>query len=80
MVTLNLLNRIACGLAFLCVGSVKAQDKPNFVMMIADDVSWDDIGCYGNKQVKTPNIDRIAAFRNKIHEFFSHSKLFKSEP
>lgn len=38
-----------------------AQTKPNFVFIIADDVSFNDIGCYGNKVVKTPNIDRLAA-------------------
>jgi N-sulfoglucosamine sulfohydrolase len=38
-----------------------AQEKqPNIVLFIADDVSWNDIGCYGNKAVSTPNIDRIA--------------------
>tara|TARA_X000001036_G_scaffold224307_1_gene209833 strand:+ start:1785 stop:3302 length:1518 start_codon:yes stop_codon:yes gene_type:complete len=34
--------------------------KPNFIIFIADDISWDDFGCYGNKDVKTPNIDRLA--------------------
>lgn len=34
--------------------------KPNVIIIIADDISWDDFGCYGNKQVKTPNIDRLA--------------------
>jgi arylsulfatase A-like enzyme len=34
--------------------------KPNIIVMIADDISWDDFGCYGNPQVKTPNIDRLA--------------------
>ncbi len=34
--------------------------KPNVVLIIADDVSWNDIGCYGNKVVKTPNIDQLA--------------------
>ena len=38
-----------------------ADDRPNFVFIIADDVSFDDIGCYGNSVVKTPNIDRLAA-------------------
>jgi len=37
-----------------------SQVRPNFVFIIADDVSWNDIGCYGNKVVKTPNIDRLA--------------------
>ena len=56
MLTHQYINRIACGL-ISCAASAKAQDKPNFVLMIADDVSRDDIGCYGNNQVKTPNID-----------------------
>lgn len=34
---------------------------PNFIVFIADDVSWDDLGCYGNEEVQTPNIDRLAA-------------------
>lgn len=43
--------------------TAKAQDpkgRPNIIFIIADDVSDDDIGCYGNRQVRTPNIDRIA--------------------
>lgn len=38
-----------------------AIGKPNFIFFIADDVSWDDFGCYGNQGVRTPNIDRLAA-------------------
>ncbi len=40
---------------------LQAKEKPNIVFIIADDVSQDDIGCYGNKTVKTPNIDRLAS-------------------
>ena len=36
------------------------QVRPNFVLIIADDVSFSDLGCYGNKAVKTPNIDKLA--------------------
>jgi arylsulfatase A-like enzyme len=36
------------------------SDRPNFIIFIADDVSWDDLGCYGNTVVQTPNIDRLA--------------------
>jgi len=35
-------------------------DKPNILLILADDLSWFDIGCYGSKDVKTPNIDRLA--------------------
>jgi arylsulfatase A len=34
---------------------------PNIVFIIADDLGYGDLGCYGQKKIKTPNIDRIAA-------------------
>lgn len=34
--------------------------RPNFVFILADDVSWDDLGCYGNAKIKTPHLDGIA--------------------
>ena len=37
------------------------SSQPNIVLIIADDVGWNDLGCYGNSVVRTPNIDRIAA-------------------
>ncbi len=36
------------------------MEKPNIVLFIADDMSWHDIGCYGNQDVKTPNINQLA--------------------
>ncbi len=35
-------------------------ERPNFIVFIADDIGWNDIGAYGNEIVQTPNIDRIA--------------------
>ena len=40
--------------------NLNVNDKPNIIVFIADDVSWDDIGVYGNDQVVTPNIDNLA--------------------
>lgn len=51
---ITLLSIISCSIKII------SQEKPNFVLIIADDVSWDDIGCYGNDVVKTPNIDQLA--------------------
>jgi N-sulfoglucosamine sulfohydrolase len=42
------------------VGAMALQGAPNFVVIIADDMSWDDCGAYGHKTVRTPNIDRLA--------------------
>ena len=39
---------------------VEAADRPNVIFFIADDVSWNDYGCYGNPAVRTPHIDALA--------------------
>ena len=46
-------------LAFLA-GSLQAKEKPNILLILADDLCWYDIACYGSKDVKTPNIDQLA--------------------
>jgi arylsulfatase A-like enzyme len=38
-----------------------AADRPNIVLIYADDLGYGDVGCYGASRVKTPNIDRLAA-------------------
>ncbi|MDF1815174.1 MAG: sulfatase [Verrucomicrobiales bacterium] len=40
--------------------AVQSAEKPNIVLFIADDVSFDDLGCYGHPHIKTPSIDRLA--------------------
>ncbi len=40
---------------------VNSQERPNIVFIIGDDVGWNDLGCYGNEGIKTPNIDKLAA-------------------
>jgi N-sulfoglucosamine sulfohydrolase len=35
--------------------------EPNIIFIIGDDISWDDLGCYGNKKIHTPNLDKLAA-------------------
>ena len=43
-----------------CTSVLAQKEKPNFIIFIADDVSWDDLACYGNSIVQTPNIDKLA--------------------
>ncbi|WP_373493833.1 sulfatase [Aquiflexum sp.] len=42
-----------------CQGTL-AQNSPNFVFILTDDISAEDLGMYGNKHIHTPNLDRIA--------------------
>jgi arylsulfatase A-like enzyme len=55
---------------FFATSCQKAMPKPNIILFIADDVSWDDFGCYGNTQAKTPNIDRLATSGVMFQDFF----------
>ncbi|NVM00762.1 MAG: sulfatase-like hydrolase/transferase, partial [Candidatus Helarchaeota archaeon] len=39
--------------------SKSARKKPNIIFILADDLGYGDLGCYGQKTLKTPNIDRL---------------------
>lgn len=51
-----LLALFACGFA-----PALAANRPNIVLIYADDLGYGDLGCYGATKVKTPNIDRLAS-------------------
>ena len=42
------------------VGSSQAAERPNFVVIIGDDISWDDYGAYGHPHIRTPHVDALA--------------------
>lgn len=54
------IQRQGCGSESRQPANGKAEDRPNIVFIIVDDMGWADLGCYGGKQIKTPNIDRMA--------------------
>jgi len=37
-----------------------SEDKPNIIFILADDLGWAELGCYGNKFNETPNLDKLA--------------------
>jgi len=45
--------------------------RPNIVLIFVDDMGYGDLGCYGNKRNKTPNIDRLAAEGQRWTSFYS---------
>ncbi len=44
----------------LCCRSEFKQSNPNIIFIMADDLGYGDLGCYGQKLLKTPNIDKLA--------------------
>ncbi|QOV91114.1 sulfatase family protein [Humisphaera borealis] len=53
-----------------CVPALSAE-RPNFVFINIDDLGYADVGCYGSKINKTPNIDRMAAEGMKLTSFYA---------
>jgi arylsulfatase A-like enzyme len=45
--------------------------KPNLVIILADDLGWNELGCYGQQKIKTPNLDRMAAEGQRWGQFYS---------
>ena len=51
---------MSLSLLFACSAALAAE-KPNIIFILADDIGYGDLGCYGAKLVKTPVLDRLAA-------------------
>lgn len=52
-----------------------AATKPNFIIIFADDLGYNDLGCFGSKKIKTPNLDRLAKEGRKFTNFMVASPV-----
>jgi arylsulfatase A-like enzyme len=64
---------ISCCL--LLFTSVATAQKPNIIYVLVDDLGYGDLGCYGQKIIKTPNIDRMAAEGMRFTDHYSGSTV-----
>lgn len=51
------------------------QRPPNIIFILADDLGRGDLGCYGQKQIQTPHIDRMAAEGLRFTDFYAGSTV-----
>jgi arylsulfatase A len=59
-------------LALLVGGAMlQAANKPNIVYIMADDMGYGELGCYGQTKIKTPNLDRMAAEGTRFTDVYS---------
>jgi arylsulfatase A-like enzyme len=52
-----------------------AADKPNIVFILADDMGWSDLGCYGS-EIATPNLDALAAGGLRFTQFYNTARCW----
>ena len=68
---------LICLLALTWTAPVTADDRPNIVMIMADDLGFADLGCYGS-EIKTPNLDALAASGLRFSQFYNTAKCHSS--
>jgi arylsulfatase A-like enzyme len=52
-----------------------APRRPNIILILADDLGYGDLGCYGQKEIQTPNLDKLAAEGTRFTAFYSGAAL-----
>ena len=50
-----------------------AAARPNLILILADDVGYSDLGCYGG-EIHTPNLDRLAAGGLRFTQFYNSAR------
>ncbi len=65
------MKQLLCLLLLLSASLVKAEDRPNFVIIMVDDMGYAGVSCFGNPYFKTPEIDRLAAEGMRLTDFHS---------
>src|SRR3954463_12146812 len=70
--------RLTAALALACLfvspfhlGAAESSRRPNILFILADDLGYGDVGCYGQKQIQTPNIDRLAKEGLRFTDFYA---------
>jgi uncharacterized sulfatase len=62
-------------LLVLVCAQAPATSKPNIILVFIDDMGWADFSCFGNKDAKTPNVDRLASQGIAFEQFYVNSPI-----
>ena len=61
----------------LCVPVAAAEERPNIILIMADDLGFADLGCYGS-EIETPNLDALSAGGLRFTQFYNTAKCHSS--
>ncbi len=70
-----LLTRLCAAWLLAATCLLAAERKPNIIFILADDLGYGDLGCYGQKLIQTPNLDRMAAEGMRFTQFYAGSTV-----
>ncbi|MBP7935955.1 MAG: arylsulfatase [Phycisphaerae bacterium] len=65
---------VAAFLTVPCLG-YQSPSRPNVILILADDLGYGDLGCYGQKLIDTPRLDRMAAEGMRFTQFYAGSTV-----
>jgi arylsulfatase A-like enzyme len=63
------------GIASLCGAETASAKRPNIVILLADDLGYGELGCYGQELIKTPTIDALAAKGLRFTDFYAGTSV-----
>ncbi len=70
---IHIMLTICVAVGFCFSETLAAAEKPNIILIMADDLGYGDLGCYGSKLNSTPNIDRMAEQGIRLTDFHAAS-------
>ena len=66
---------VASTILSVLVSAAPLQRPPNIVLVMADDLGWNEVGAYGQEKIRTPNMDRLAAEGMLLTDHYSGSAV-----
>jgi arylsulfatase A len=66
---------ISLSLVFVTCSKPQTDTAPNILFILADDLGYGDVGCFGQQHIKTPNIDKLATQGMKLTRHYSGSPV-----
>jgi len=72
---MNVARILLCLFVTLAFANAAPAAKPNIILLLADDLGYADLSCFGSKAVKTPHLDALAAAGVKLTQFYAASAV-----